>query len=243
MRAYYDLHLHSCLSPCGDNDMTPNNIAGMAKLCGLDLIALTDHNSCKNCPAAVEAGKKYGICVVPGMELCTAEEIHMVCLFPDLAHALRFDLEVSSHMMPIKNRPDIYGEQLILDENDERIGTEETLLITAANIPLSGLSAFVEGFGGICFPAHIDRDSYSVLSVLGEIPPEEHFSAAEITAKGNTAALKKQHPALNGKILLKDSDAHYLENMEQASAWLELPELSAQCLLEALKNPSTAWGR
>lgn len=243
MRAYYDLHLHSCLSPCGDNDMTPNNITGMAKLLGLDIIALTDHNSCKNCPAAVEAGKKYGVCVVPGMELCTAEEIHMVCLFPDLERALCFDREVSSHIMPVKNRPDIYGEQLILDENDEIAGTEETLLITAADIPISGLSAFVEGFGGVCFPAHIDRDSYSVLSVLGEIPPEEPYRAVEITAKGDVEALKKQHPALNGKILLRDSDAHYLENMEQASAWIELPMLSAQCLVQALKEGAAKWCR
>lgn len=243
MRAYYDLHLHSCLSPCGDNDMTPNNIVGMAKLLGLNIVALTDHNSCKNCPAAVEAGKKQGLCVVPGMELCTAEEIHMVCLFPDLLCALRFDREIACHIMPVKNRPDIYGEQLILDENDGITGTMETLLITAADIPLSGLSALVDRFGGICFPAHIDRDSYSVLSVLGEIPPEESYSAVEITAQGDVEALKKRHPILNGKILLKDSDAHYLENMEQACAWIDLPELSAAALVQALKAGTEKWSR
>lgn len=243
MKAFYDLHLHSCLSPCGDQDMTPNNIAGMAKLCGLQIIALTDHNTCKNCRAAIEAGRKQGVCVVPGMELCTAEEIHVVCLFPTLQSALSFDEAVYPHLMDIKNRPDIYGQQLLLDENDEPAGIEEKLLITAADIPLYGLSQFVAGFGGTCFPAHIDRDSYSVLSVLGEIPPEEQFAAVEITAGGDTAALKKQHPALSEMILLKDSDAHYLENMQEASSFLELPELSAQCLIQALRDKTTKWRR
>lgn len=243
MKAFYDLHLHSCLSPCGGQDMTPNNIAGMAKLCGLQIIALTDHNTCKNCRAAIEAGRKQGVCVVPGMELCTAEEIHVVCLFPTLQSALSFDEAVYPHLMDIKNRPDIYGQQLLLDENDEPAGIEEKLLITAADIPLYGLSQFVAGFGGTCFPAHIDRDSYSVLSVLGEIPPEEQFSAVEITAGGDTAALKKQHPALSEMILLKDSDAHYLENMQEASSFLELPELSAQCLIQALRDKATKWRR
>lgn len=243
MKAHYDLHLHSCLSPCGDLDMTPNNIAGMAKLCGLDIIALTDHNTCKNCRAAIAAGKKQGVCVVPGMELCTAEEIHVVCLFPTLQSALSFDGAVYPHLMDIKNRADIYGQQLMLDENDEPAGLEEKLLITAADIPLYGLSGLVGSFGGVCFPAHIDRDSYSILSVLGEIPPEEQFSAIEITANGDVEALKKQHPALSGMILLKDSDAHYLENMQEASSFLELPELSAQCLVRALRDNKTKWIR
>ena len=80
-RYYYDLHIHSCLSPCGDNDNTPNNIAGMATLCGLNIVALTDHNSCKNCPAFFAAAKKYGIIPIAGMELTTSEDIHIVCLF------------------------------------------------------------------------------------------------------------------------------------------------------------------
>ncbi len=243
MKAFYDLHLHSCLSPCGDRDMTPNNIAGMAKLCGLQIIALTDHNTCKNCRALMDACRQYGICAVPGMELCTAEEIHVVCLFPTLQSALSFDEAVYPHLMAIKNRPDIYGQQLMLDENDEPAGVEDKLLITAADIPLYGLSHFVGSFGGTCFPAHIDRDSYSVLSVLGEIPPEERFTAVEITAGGDIGALKKQHPALSEMILLKDSDAHYLENMQEASSFLELPELSAQCLVQALRDKTAKWIR
>ena len=116
---YYDLHIHSCLSPCGDDDMTPGNIVGMAAVKGLDVIALTDHNSCKNCPAAMYHGKEYGVTVIPGMELCTAEEVHVVCLFPSLEDAMAFDAYVYGHMLPVKNKEHIFGKQQIINEKDE----------------------------------------------------------------------------------------------------------------------------
>ena len=243
MKAYYDLHIHSCLSPCGDKDMTPYNIAGMAKLCGLDTIALTDHNSCKNCPAFLQAAQQYGLCGVAGMELCTSEEIHVVCLFPTLAQAMRFDSYVYAHIMDIQNREDIYGAQIILDEQDQPAGREEKLLLTATDISISGLRTLVDTFGGVCLPAHIDRDSYSVLASLGEIPPEEAYTCVEITEKGDISALQAQHTRLTDMILLKNSDAHYLENIAAKAAWLELPERSPAALVSALKNGSIHWGR
>ena len=133
---YYDLHIHSCLSPCADDDMTPNNIAGMATLKGLNLIALTDHNSCKNCPAFFDACKAYGIVAIAGMELSTAEDIHLVCLFEELSDAMAFDKVVNEHLMPIKNRPEIFGNQIITDGEDEPIGEEETLLISSTDLPI-----------------------------------------------------------------------------------------------------------
>ena len=134
MKAFYDLHMHSCLSPCGDPDMTPNNIVGMSTLLGLNLIALTDHNTCQNCPAVEELGKANGICVLSGMELTTSEEIHAVCLFPTAEKALNFESFVSQHRMKIKNKKEIYGEQLILNTQDEKIGEIEELLILATDI-------------------------------------------------------------------------------------------------------------
>ena len=110
-RYYYDLHIHSCLSPCADNDNTPNNIAGMAKLAELDIVALTDHNSVKNCPAFFEAAERYGIVPVAGMELTTSEDIHMICLFERLEDALVFGDEIDKRRMPVKNRPEIFGDQ------------------------------------------------------------------------------------------------------------------------------------
>ena len=101
---FYDLHIHSALSPCADNDMTPNNIAGMAAIKGLSILALTDHNSAKNCPAFFDACKQQGIIAIAGMELSTAEDIHLVCLFEELDDAMRFDAEIEKHLMPIKNK-------------------------------------------------------------------------------------------------------------------------------------------
>ena len=115
----YDLHLHSCLSPCGDMDMTPCNIAGMACVNGLELVALTDHNTVDNCPAFFKACEQYGVVPVAGMELTTAEDIHLLCLFETLDEALAFGTAVKDHRMKIKNRVEIFGEQPILNERDE----------------------------------------------------------------------------------------------------------------------------
>lgn len=106
---FYDLHIHSCLSPCGSDDMTPYNIAGMAALKGLDVIAVTDHNSCKNCPAVLAAAKEYGILAVPGMEINTSEEVHAVCLFKSLEKAMEFDAYVYGRLLPVKTGR-IYSE-------------------------------------------------------------------------------------------------------------------------------------
>lgn len=234
MKAFYDLHLHSCLSPCGDMDMTPNNIVGMATLLGMNVIALTDHNTCKNCPAVTELGNANGLCVLAGMELTTSEEIHAVCLFPDLQRAMDFDEYVSIHQMPVKNRPEIYGEQAIMNSQDERIGTVENLLLPATDISISSVYKLVKSFGGICYPAHIDRDSYSIVSVLGEISADCGFKTAEISPKGNREALFAQHPILNSLNIVTSSDAHYLENMRDKEFSLEIEELTPKNIIELL---------
>ena len=119
--------------------MTPATIAGMAKIIGLDLIALTDHNSCKNCPAIQKAANAYGILFLPGMELTTAEEVHVLCYFPQLTAAMNFDSYVSSHLPHIPNKPALFGEQRICDEEDQILGQENRLLISATDIPFSSV--------------------------------------------------------------------------------------------------------
>lgn len=188
---YYDLHLHSCLSPCGDDDMTPANIAGMASIKGLDVIALTDHNSCRNCPAAMAHGRDYGVIVIPGMELCTSEEVHIICLFPALENALAFDEYVYEHMLPIKNKEDIFGKQQIVDENDEVTGTVENLLINATDIAFDDAFSLAASYGGIAYPAHVDKTSTSVLSNLGFVPPDSTFTCAEFHDLKNLHRIQK----------------------------------------------------
>lgn len=234
MKYYYDLHLHSCLSPCGDMDMTPHNITGMAKLLGLDIIALTDHNTSLNCEATIEAGKKNGVVVVPGMEMTTSEDIHAVCLFPTLEKALDWSEYVDRSRIKIRNRPDIYGRQVIMNERDEETGEIEHLLLPAADIGIMNAYSLVRSFDGICYPAHIDRDSLSILSVLGEIDESCGFVTAELADKSKLDELRVRHPILGSLRIVTSSDAHYLENMRKAEHQIELEELSAACLTETL---------
>ncbi len=231
---YYDLHMHSCLSPCGDMDMTPNNLVNMAKLLGLDVIALTDHNTSLNCEAAMKVGEQVGLLVIPGMELTTAEDIHAVCLFPTLEKALAFSEYVDQNRIKVRNKPEIYGRQVIMNENDEEIGEIEHLLLPGSFIGMYDAYRKAQEFGGICYPAHIDRDSLSILSVLGEIDPYCGFRTAELADISKLGELREKHPILDHMNIITCSDAHYLENMRDAANTLTLPELTREAVIEYL---------
>lgn len=224
-KLYYDFHIHSCLSPCADNDMTPNNIVNMAKLKGLDAIALTDHNSCQNCKATIIAGQRAGIIVLPGMELCTNEDIHVICLFETLENAIAFSEIIYIKIPQIKNRADIYGEQLICDEDDNITGTEEFLLINAADISVIDVLKLAQKYGGVAFPAHIDKISNGIISILGGIPPEAGFKTVEISDNCDKADFIKKYTYINIFDFLKNSDAHYLWQISERKNFIELPEI------------------
>ena len=243
MRLHYDFHIHSCLSPCGDNDMTPNNIVNMALLAGLEAIALTDHNSCRNCPAVLEAARGTGLTVLPGMELCCSEEAHVVCLFSTLEAALAFQETVYPTLPPVQNRPEIFGEQLVLDREDNITGREDILLTTASAISVDRVVELARAHGGTAFPAHIDRPSYSVPAALGDIP-SVGFPAAEITAMADQKEMLRQYPEIRNKVLLRSSDAHYLHQIQEPGPWLELPDKSPETILAALDGRlPCAWSR
>ncbi|MBR5453568.1 MAG: PHP domain-containing protein [Clostridia bacterium] len=216
MKIRYDLHLHSCLSPCGDDSMTPVNVAGLAVLEGLDLIALTDHNTALNCPAFLRAAEEYGIAAVPGMELTTSEDIHVVCLFETLEGALEFSRYVAEHSPPIKNKAEIFGNQSVMDENDEIIGEVERLLIVASDISINDIDDLIVKFGGTAFPAHIDKEANGVIAILGAIPPEAAFTAAELSPGGSQSLLP------DGYRMIRSSDSHYPDTIGGGGGELEL---------------------
>ena len=218
---YYDLHIHSCLSPCGDEDNTPNNIAGMAALCEIDIVALTDHNTARNCPAFFKAAEKHGIVAVAGMELTTSEDIHVVCLFEKLDDAMEFDRYVDGLRFKIKNKPEIFGEQLLLDGDDEVIGREEYLLTNATALSIDELPEAVSRFGGICFPAHIDRLSNGIVGILGALPPTPDFQVVELNSRDKLTEYTEKF-GLSDKRVLISSDAHYLTDMRDKENFLEL---------------------
>lgn len=124
--------------------------------------------------------------------------------------ALAFDKYVCAHIPKVPNRPEIFGEQWVLNENDEKIGEISELLITATDISINDVQALVKKFNGVAFPAHVDKDAYSVTASLGAIPPEAQFSAAELSLTADAAQQRLLHPELESMMLLRSSDAHYL---------------------------------
>jgi hypothetical protein len=211
-----DLHIHSCLSPCGDDTMTPFDLVGMSLLNGLDLIALTDHNTAKNCPAAMAAAKEYGIGFIPGMEVTTAEDVHCVCLFPTLESAMDFDSMLEKRIPPIKNKTEIFGNQIIMspDGGEKQF---DKLLITATDISIMELPAIVREYGGICYPAHVDRESNGLLAVLGLWPEDLDVTAAEVRFKVPEVVPKSLK-------ILQASDAHRLEALPEGGFPIDAEE-------------------
>ena len=158
-----------------------------------------------------------------------------MCLFHGLQNALDFSDYVYSTLPPVKNRPSVFGDQLICNEQDEVIGTEEKLFITASGISCMKVVETVKKYGGICYPAHIDRSSFSIISNLGTIDEAFGFSCAEIFDMTKEKELKEKHPYLNSLKIISDSDAHYLEKMRLPEQSIEIPENTVNAILEYLK--------
>lgn len=236
MKYYYDLHIHSCLSPCADDEMTPNNIVNMARLCGLDVIALADHNSVRNVRAAIDVSvREKGPLVIPAMELTTQEEIHAVALFPDMDSAEAFEKTVRAGQLKIKNRTEVFGRQLILNSLDDIVGEEENLLITATDLSIEKAALLTAYHGGILFPAHVDRASNGIISILGGISKSIGFTSVEVSPVCGEAL--KDSLRAEGYIILHNSDAHFLSGFnEQADNFFELDKLDAVSVLAALKR-------
>jgi hypothetical protein len=231
----YDLHVHSCLSPCGSDDSTPANIAGLADILGLDVVALTDHNTCKNCPAFFKAAQNFNFVPIAGMELNTEEEIHVLCLFPELEAAMDFDAFAYELLFPMKNDVAVFGKQTIMDENDKESGEVENCLINAVSISLYSLAGEVRSRGGIIIPSHIERHAFSLISSLGFVPDDCGFDCVEIRSKEAVENLKKQYDYLNKCKIIHNSDAHVLEDMSLPENKILAEERSAGGVLGALR--------
>ena len=217
--------------------MTPCDIVRMARLKGLDAIALTDHNTCGNCGAAMRAGEREGLLVVPGMELCTRENIHVVCLFAKLEDALAFARMVYGRLPDVENRPEIFGEQTFMDDADGILGTEKRLLLNAADIGFGEAVAQAADFGGAAFPAHVDRQAYGAIGVLGSLPVSAGFAAAELSEDCDTQAFRREHGELAALRLLRNSDAHELGRISERRHSLRLPSLTARAVVAAVGGP------
>lgn len=229
MKLYYDLHIHSALSPCADNSMTPNNIVNMAYIKGLDIIAITDHNSYFNIETIINLGKSKNILVVPGIEVTTSEDIHLLCYFDKLSSLTKFGQKIYENIPNISNKKKIFGDQLILDKEDNIMNEVDKLLINASKFTMDNIYNMVKKRNGVVIPAHVDKKSYSVLSVLGFIPVKYDIKFVETKDKLYTNRLIQNYKRIY------NSDAHYLEDISEPINEIDIKKNTIEEVLEYLK--------
>jgi 3',5'-nucleoside bisphosphate phosphatase len=235
MKFAVDLHVHTALSPCGDDDMTPNNIVNMAMLKGLDIIAITDHNTCANLQAVIDAGRNKGLMVIPGIEVQSKEEVHLICLFKKLEKALEFGEFIYNSLPNIPNNEELFGKQLIIDASDNITGKLEKLLLSSSTYSINEIFELVNKYDGLCIPAHIDRSGYSIISNLGFIPPNLNVNAVEISKKLTLESALEKMPYIKCYNHIISSDAHYLWDINEREYFVEMEYISSSQLFEALQ--------
>lgn len=230
-----DLHIHSCLSPCGAWEMSPRNIARRAREAGLDLIAVCDHNSCENAGAVMEAGRRLGLAVLPGMEICSREEVHILAVFEGLAEAAAMQQLVYGRLVG-RNRPEIFGFQIVAGVEDEVLSQCPRLLIGAADLGLEEVVARTHALRGLSIAAHIDRPSGGIIGQLGFIPEGLDLDAVEVSARIGRARAVELFPEIRRLTCLAASDAHFLSDIGRADSRLRLAAPSFAELALALRG-------
>ena len=225
-----DFHIHSCLSPCAALEMSPSAIVQRAKEVGLNAIALSDHNCAFNLPAFAAVCARHDMDCLFGLEVTTIEEAHLLCLFDDLDTAMRLGEMVYESLPAIPNQPDRFGDQPIVDENDDILDFAQKLLISASGYDVNALLDLVHSLGGLYIPAHIDRSVFGIVAQLGFLPRAD-FDAVELTAQGDES-LARHYP------ILHNSDAHQLETIGSGASDFALEALTVQHIRSALRNRS-----
>jgi 3',5'-nucleoside bisphosphate phosphatase len=215
-----ELHVHTVLSPCAEVEMIPPLIVQQALENHIDLIAITDHNTTANVGAVMKAAEGTGLTVMPGMELQTVEEVHSLCIFPDLESALEFQKIVDSALPPLQNAPEHFGEQFIVDESGDFIRREDRLLIVSTNLSLTEAWESVSALGRLFIPAHVNRKAFGLIENLGFIPEDIPLKAVEISRHLNSHLAVKSYPQLDGYTLLKGGDAHRLDELLGANTFV-----------------------
>lgn len=229
-----DLHIHTVLSPCGDLDMSPRNIVARALEEDLQIIGITDHNSTRQIEVVQKLAADAGIFVLPGVEITTREEVHCLAFFPDFQALNEFQTYLDTHLPNIPNNTDIFGYQVVVDENDLITYTEPKLLITALNQSVNQIEEKVHSLNGIFIPAHINKMVNSIFSQLGFIPPGLRFEALEITCCTTQNAVRNNYLIPENAILMINSDAHFPADIGKGYSLLTLAGCSFQEVKSAL---------
>ena len=210
---YYDFHIHTCLSPCADDDMTPNNIINMAMIKGLDMIAICDHNSSLQLSAFSKL--KTNIKIIFGIEVETIEEVHVLGLFKSLEDNISFDKSLDNYKLKTINDIHFFGNQLIMDENDNVIKQHPYLLITSTKVNLNDCIKMIHQYHGIAVLAHVFDRKNSIINQLGFIPNDIQADAIEVKNEEQIKLIKQMYPFLQNKIFMIKSDAHRLIDINE----------------------------
>jgi PHP family Zn ribbon phosphoesterase len=244
-----DLHIHTCLSPCAGYDVSPWAVVKRAAELGMDLIAICDHNSAENTAAALEAARRLGPgapCVLPGLEVTSAEEVHLLTLFEGLSGALTMQAIVYDHLQPGENDPGLFGDQIVANVDDEVECFNPRLLIGSTDLTVESLVERAHALGGRVIAAHLDRQAFSLVGQLGMIPFGLELDAVELSSRAGLAELRLWQEK-TGLAVLLSSDAHQLDQV--GSVWSEIlgerPGWDDFCLaLQGQRGRQVAgWGR
>ncbi|MFB0566330.1 MAG: PHP domain-containing protein [Candidatus Aminicenantaceae bacterium] len=228
-----DLHIHTCLSPCTELDMSPREIVTKAMKKNMDIIGICDHNSSENSLAVIMSAKNKDINVLPGMEVTSQEEVHVLALFDDIENALRLQDHIYNNL-PGENDEEAFGMQVIVNENGEVSGFNNKLLIGATTIPLDEVIRIIHLFKGIAIASHIDRESFSIIGQLGFIPDQIELDALEISS--NTTFEEAKNLLKNNYPVTCSSDAHCPDDIGKGSTSFLLEEGTVAEIKKALKN-------
>ena len=213
LRTYVaELHVHTVVSPCAAAEMIPPLIVREAVEKGINLIAITDHNSSANVEAVQKAAKGTGLEVLPGIELQTREEVHLLCIFDNLAQLETWQKQVDDRLPARENDIEHFGEQFVVDENGEFLRREPRLLSTSANISLKQAVGDVSELGGVAIPAHVNRRAFGLITNLGFVPPDLPVDALEISRHIDPSQAR-DNLLLRGFTLIQNGDVHRLDEL------------------------------
>lgn len=229
MRKYRaDLHIHTVLSPCGDLSMSPENIISEAEKKSIDIIGITDHNSTRHCKLISRLAAKRGIFTMMGAEVTTKEEVHCLTFFENTDTLDLFQGFLEKHLPDVLNKPDIFGDQVEVDENEQIIFTETRLLSNAIDVSIDELQEFIKANNGIFIPAHIDRMKNGIYSQLGFLPLDLKADALEVSWRNSRSSFAAGKPELADHRLITNSDAHITYDIGRALTeyWLEHPSFA-----------------
>lgn len=237
MRIYRaDLHIHTLLSPCGDLEMSPANIIEQAKIMGLDIIGIADHNTTRQAELVQELGEENGIMVLMGAEVNTKEEVHCLTFFDSIENLKKFQVYLDAHLTTMKNDPLKFGDQIVVDRDENIVYTEDKILFQAINQSIEEVERKCHELNGLFILSHVDRPKNSIYSQLGFIPEDLAIDAVEISKAYDPKLFIRKHNELERFKILRSSDAHYLNDIGIRYTEFYISEKSFKEISLALKE-------